>query len=75
MKMENEKNQKDIVEVISKYIKLEKIGVNYKGCCPFHGENTPSFVVNPISQSYHCFGCGNGGTSEDFEKHIKEKNE
>jgi DNA primase len=56
----------DIVEVISEYITLKKSGKNFKGLCPFHEEKTPSFVVNPEKQIFHCFGCGIGGNVIKF---------
>ena len=56
----------DIVEVISRYISLKKSGQNYKGLCPFHSEKTPSFVVSPAKQLFHCFGCGTGGNVITF---------
>lgn len=54
-----EKNE--IVGVISQYISLKRTGSNYKALCPFHNEKTPSFVVSPSKQIFHCFGCGVGG--------------
>ena len=56
----------DIVEVISRYVPLKKTGRNYKAPCPFHNEKTPSFVVSPDKQIYHCFGCGAGGNVFSF---------
>ncbi|KGG80168.1 DNA primase [Caloranaerobacter azorensis H53214] len=59
-----EKNE--IVGVISQYIRLKKTGANYKALCPFHNEKTPSFVVSPSKQIFHCFGCGVGGDVISF---------
>ena len=64
--IENLKNHIDIVEVISSYLPLKKNGANFKACCPFHGEKTPSFVVSPQKQIYHCFGCHAGGDALKF---------
>lgn len=55
-----------ILEVISDYMSLRKSGANYQGLCPFHGEKTPSFNVNPARGIFHCFGCGAGGNAFDF---------
>ena len=61
------KQRLNIVEVISAYVPLKKAGRNYKGLCPFHSEKTPSFVVFPDSQHWHCFGaCGTGGDVISF---------
>lgn len=56
----------DIVETISSYIPLKRAGRNFKAVCPFHHEKTPSFVVNPDKQIFHCFGCGVGGNVVNF---------
>lgn len=55
------RSRNDIVEVISSYLKLERRGNRFVGLCPFHGEKTPSFSVNPEMQMYHCFGCKRSG--------------
>lgn len=56
----------DIVEIIASYVPLKRAGRNFKGNCPFHHEKTPSFVVNPDKQIFHCFGCGVGGNVIGF---------
>ena len=56
----------DIVSIISQYIRLDKKGGKYFGCCPFHNEKTPSFCVNADQQYYHCFGCGVSGNVINF---------
>lgn len=56
----------DIVNVIDKRVPLKKSGREYRACCPFHGEKTPSFFVSPQKQFYHCFGCGAHGTAIGF---------
>lgn len=60
------RNRVDIVDIIKEYVPLKKQGQNYKGLCPFHSEKTPSFVVSPHKQIYHCFGCGKGGNVYTF---------
>jgi len=64
--VEHVRSQADIVQVVSEYLTLKKAGANYKACCPFHKEKTPSFVVSPTKQLYHCFGCGAGGNVFGF---------
>lgn len=59
-------NQTNIVDVIDAAVSLKKLGANYKACCPFHDEKSPSFVVSPAKQIYHCFGCGVGGNAISF---------
>ncbi|MCL5674644.1 MAG: DNA primase [Candidatus Omnitrophica bacterium] len=61
----------DIYEVVSKYITLKKSGRNYKANCPFHEEKTPSFLVSPEKQIFHCFGCGAGGNVINFLMKIE----
>ncbi len=56
----------DIVEVIDARVPLKKAGSNYKACCPFHNEKTPSFSVSETKQFYHCFGCGESGSALRF---------
>jgi DNA primase len=56
----------DIVEVISGYLSLKRSGRTFKALCPFHQEKTPSFIVHPEKQIYHCFGCGVGGNVFSF---------
>ncbi len=56
----------DIVEVIGSRVQLKKAGREFKACCPFHGEKTPSFTVSQAKQFYHCFGCGAHGTAIGF---------
>ncbi len=52
----------DIVEVIGSYFPLKRAGSSFKALCPFHQEKTPSFTVSPQRQTFHCFGCGVGGS-------------
>ncbi|MFV9930985.1 MAG: DNA primase [Francisella endosymbiont of Hyalomma asiaticum] len=60
----------NIVDVVSRYVNLKKTGKNYKGCCPFHNEKTPSFFVNLEKKIYHCFGCQTSGDALTFIKKI-----
>ena len=59
-------NRVDVVEVVSRYVRLKKAGANFQGLCPFHNEKTPSFSVSPAKQFYHCFGCGAHGNAIGF---------
>lgn len=61
------KSRVDIVELVSRYVQLQRAGRTYKACCPFHDERTPSFVVFPETGTWHCFGsCGTGGDAFSF---------
>ena len=60
------KDAAQIVDIIGECISLKRAGSNMKGLCPFHAEKTPSFMVNPARQSFHCFGCGEGGDVLSF---------
>jgi DNA primase len=56
----------NIVDVVSAYFPLKRMGGGYKACCPFHAEKTPSFTVNPSRNTFKCFGCGKAGTAIRF---------
>ena len=64
--LEEIRNRCDIVDIISEYVHLKQAGKSFKGLCPFHGEKTPSFMVSPEKQLFHCFGCGEGGNVFNF---------
>ena len=59
-------DRSDITEIIGKRVEIKKAGKEYKACCPFHNEKTPSFTISPEKGFYHCFGCGAHGTSLGF---------
>ena len=59
--LESIRERTDIVSLVSSYVALKRSGVNNLGLCPFHNEKTPSFNVNEARQTFHCFGCGEGG--------------
>lgn len=69
--IEQLKQRADIYEIVSQYLELRRAGANYTACCPFHNENTPSFVVNPQRNIFKCFGCGEGGDSISFIMKIE----
>jgi len=70
--LENLKAQIDIVDILGNYIEFKKAGANFKACCPFHDESTPSFVVSPVKQIYNCFsGCGSGDAIKFVQEYKK----
>ena len=69
---EQVRSQANIVEIVSEYVPLKKRGSSYWGCCPFHGEKTPSFSVSPDKNFFYCFGCHAGG--DVFTFIMKEEN-
>ena len=64
--IENLKQRLDIVDVVGNYLELKKNGANFKCVCPFHNDTSPSLVISPSKQIYHCFACGAGGDSIKF---------
>lgn len=65
------KSKLDIVEVIREYIQVKAAGANFQALCPFHREKSPSFVISPDKQIWHCFGCGKGGDVLSFVQEIE----
>lgn len=68
------KDSINITDVVDFYLELNRKGANYKACCPFHGEKTPSFVVSPTKQIYNCFGCGAKGDAISFVMEYEKIN-
>ncbi len=68
---EQVRSQANIVEIISEYVPLKKRGGNFWGCCPFHGEKTPSFAVTPDKNFFYCYGCHVGGDIFTFVMKIE----
>ena len=64
--IERIKDTADIVDVVSEFVSLKRVGANYRGLCPFHNDHTPSFYVSPSRRTCHCFVCGEGGDSVGF---------
>lgn len=64
--LEQLNSQADLISIIGRHTTLKRSGNEYKGCCPFHGEKSPSFYVNPQKNIYHCFGCSVGGNAISF---------
>ena len=60
------KSKLSVLEIVGESVQLKKAGTTYKGLCPFHGEKTASFVVTPARDTWHCFGCGEGGDIFSF---------
>src|SRR5215210_6499069 len=62
----------DMVELVSQYTPLRRVGARYTGRCPFHEERTPSFSVDSSNKLFHCFGCGKGGDAISFVRELEQ---
>jgi DNA primase len=69
---ETVKRNTDMLELVRRYMKLSRTGNVYQGLCPFHHEDTPSFTVYPVTQTFHCFGCGEHGDVLRFYQLIEK---
>ncbi|HAZ17045.1 MAG TPA: DNA primase, partial [Candidatus Jacksonbacteria bacterium] len=69
--VEEIKARLNIENIIGEYVRLTPAGTNLKGLCPFHREKTPSFMVSPDKEMWHCFGCGKGGDLFTFIMEIE----
>lgn len=72
--IETLKQRLDIVDIVGNYLELKKNGANWKALCPFHNDSTPSFIVSPAKQIYHCFACGAGGDGIKFVMEYEKLN-
>lgn len=69
--IEEIKTRSNIVDIIGRYVNIKRAGINYKGLCPFHSEDTPSFIISEDKQIFTCFGCGATGDVIEFIKRIE----
>lgn len=72
--IEQVRERADVLEIVGEVVHLKRAGATYKGLCPFHGEKTPSFTVNPHQGTYHCFGCQAHGDSLKFIRETQHLN-